>query len=393
MIRSICTFFARPAIYLPLLTGVLFSLASNLFGWDLALANLFYDAQAAQWLGPENRLMEWLYLFGVQPAVVLVGAAIVVTVIGFVIPPLACFRRLGIYFILIMAVGNGLVVNAVLKQGWGRPRPCQLIPFGGTQAFEPSLWYDASSDGHSFPSGHASMGFYFFSLALLLSGRARLAALLFALAFGAIIGLSRITYGGHFLTDVIWAGMVMWLVAQAFHRILRLDNGWRYEEPPPRSKAEASRRLLRRYFAIPLLLVTLTFLLLHVPRNKREQVVFPIDAARMVQIELTDMHGTVKIIRSQDDRIQFDVHGVGFGLPKTRLKLRCEESREPERLSIKARHRVVGYFKDLSATTTLSLPQGARYSISIDPEGIEGVFLNNQLQELPAEKRLTLSME
>ncbi|MEM0897867.1 MAG: phosphatase PAP2 family protein, partial [Verrucomicrobiota bacterium] len=109
-----------------------------------------------------------------------------------------------------------VLINAVLKPMWGRPRPAELEQFGKKEQYE-RLWeYDPTSDGKSFPSGHASMGFYFFALAILAyRKRSRWTGAAFgaALGFGLVMGSVRVIQGGHFVSDVLWAASICWFTA------------------------------------------------------------------------------------------------------------------------------------------------------------------------------------
>jgi membrane-associated PAP2 superfamily phosphatase len=125
---------------------------------------------------------------------------------------LSPYRRAGFFFAAVLALGPGLLINSVFKAHWGRPRPRQTVEFGGNLPFV-SVWVRTSlSKSRSFPSGHASMGFYLMAPAFLLYRRRRGLALAFVfvgLLSGGYIGLARVVQGAHFPSDVVWsAGMV-----------------------------------------------------------------------------------------------------------------------------------------------------------------------------------------
>jgi len=75
--------------------------------------------------------------------------------------------------------------------------------------------------GHCFPGGHASAGFsllafYFAGLALRKPALAR-AGLCGGLAAGMVFGLTRMAQGAHFLSHILWAALVCWLVMLALY--------------------------------------------------------------------------------------------------------------------------------------------------------------------------------
>ena len=70
-----------------------------------------------------------------------------------------------------MVVGAGFIVHTALKDHWGRPRPKQIIAFGGEQTFRPFYspnFFHQPEPSKSFPCGHCTMGFYFFAVAFAL---------------------------------------------------------------------------------------------------------------------------------------------------------------------------------------------------------------------------------
>ncbi len=118
-------------------------------------------------------------------------------------------RRFLLFLFLALAVGPGLLVNAILKGESGRARPHLIEQFGGEKTFTPPFTLaDQCESNCSFVSGHASMGFYFIALAWTL-GNARW--LYYGIGIGAVVGFGRIVQGGHFLSDVIFSYFAVYL--------------------------------------------------------------------------------------------------------------------------------------------------------------------------------------
>jgi lipid A 4'-phosphatase len=128
-------------------------------------------------------------------------------------------RRALVFLLLSLALGPGLLVNTVLKDQWGRARPSQVTEFGGEKHFTPApLPARECARNCSFVGGHAAMGFYLASFAMLAgSRRRRLAGEAVAIAAGAAFGLTRVAQGGHFLSDIVFSGLVVWGVARVLH--------------------------------------------------------------------------------------------------------------------------------------------------------------------------------
>ena len=109
-----------------------------------------------------------------------------------------------------LALGPGLVINTLLKDNWGRPRPSTIVEFFGTNHYVPPLLpSDQCPENCSFPSGHAALGFWLVAFAFVAPPRWRRPAVLAALAFGGFVGAVRIAQGGHFLSDVVFSGVIV----------------------------------------------------------------------------------------------------------------------------------------------------------------------------------------
>lgn len=120
-------------------------------------------------------------------------------------------RKALLFIALSLALGPGLLANTVLKDHWGRARPVQVEEFGGSHHFTPApLPATQCARNCSFVSGHAALGFSLVAFAFLVPpGRSRRRAISAALAFGGLVGLVRIAQGGHFLSDVVFAGLLV----------------------------------------------------------------------------------------------------------------------------------------------------------------------------------------
>jgi lipid A 4'-phosphatase len=134
--------------------------------------------------------------------------------------PLWRFDRKALAFLILsVALGPGLLVNSILKDHWGRARPAQIETFGGTRAFTAApLPAGECARNCSFVSGHAALGFGLVAFAFLVpAGPRRTTAIAAALAIGALIGLARIMQGAHFLSDVVFAGLLVFGTTMLLH--------------------------------------------------------------------------------------------------------------------------------------------------------------------------------
>lgn len=133
-------------------------------------------------------------------------------------------RKVAAYVLLVLAVGPGLLVNAVFKDHWGRARPSQIVEFGGEKQFTPAwVMTDQCERNCSFVSGHASIGFYLLAFALL-SRKHRKSLLTLGVLSGLLVGWARVVQGGHFLSDVIFSGFVVYFTACILFALIRPDR-------------------------------------------------------------------------------------------------------------------------------------------------------------------------
>jgi len=122
------------------------------------------------------------------------------------------FTYKNIFFIFICTLlNNGVVVNLILKNLWGRARPNDIIELGGTGGFTP--WYrlsDFCNTNCSFVSGDASIGF---SLIILYFITRNIKFFWLSLFSGFFLGIIRIMEGGHFLSDILIAGFLIFTLS------------------------------------------------------------------------------------------------------------------------------------------------------------------------------------
>ena len=133
-------------------------------------------------------------------------------------------RRSMCAWLLVVCIGLGFMVDWVLKDHFGRPHPYQTHVFTGDQDFVPAFHYRPLCEVNcSFVSGHAAGGFVWMAWGMWGWRRRRQAWLLAGVAAGSFIGAARVMQGGHFLSDVVFSGWVIWLSMQAIRTVwLRL---------------------------------------------------------------------------------------------------------------------------------------------------------------------------
>ncbi len=120
-----------------------------------------------------------------------------------------------LYTLLVLGVGSGLFVNALLKEHWGRARPVQITEFGGNRHFTPAF-VPSDQQGNSFSCGHASGAFALMAFAFLTERRRRVWIAL-ALSYGVLVSYARLAAGGHFLSDIVVSFFIMFLISKLLY--------------------------------------------------------------------------------------------------------------------------------------------------------------------------------
>lgn len=127
-----------------------------------------------------------------------------------------------LFLLLSLALGPGLLVNAILKEYWGRARPVQIIEFNGHAHFTPPfILSDQCLHNCSFVAGHPALAFFTISFAFLIQNPAyRRMGEIAAIMFGCLAGYGRIVQGGHFLSDVVFSGLLVVGIAKLLHYLM-----------------------------------------------------------------------------------------------------------------------------------------------------------------------------
>ncbi len=127
------------------------------------------------------------------------------------------------FLALTLALGPGLLVNGLIKEHSHRPRPFQTQDFGGTWQFRPFGDFDGQcTTDCSFVSGETSTASWSLAPALLTPPPWRAAVIGASLLFTIVMGVERIAYGGHYLSDVMFGALINWALVLAAAMLMRI---------------------------------------------------------------------------------------------------------------------------------------------------------------------------
>jgi lipid A 4'-phosphatase len=210
------------ALAIGVCVGVVFAVWPRL---DIAISRLFFNEQYRVFPVQYSLVSRHLRDAFTYIIALLVAPAFVALAFKLILPRrhMLISARAALFLIATLALGPGLVVNAIFKDHWHRPRPPEITEFYGPEKFMP--WWDprgACDRNCSFVAGEGAGGFWTLAPAALAPPAWRVAAYAAALLFGAAAGAQRLTGGAHFFSDVIFSGVftfiVIWLVYGLVYR-------------------------------------------------------------------------------------------------------------------------------------------------------------------------------
>lgn len=322
---------------------------------DLAAADLFREP-CCSWPMARQPFWKVVYEWGVLAGVLLAAAALVVLSLSYWHPRrLLGWRKPALYLVLVCTIGPGLVVNVAFKDHFGRPRPREVVELGGTERFLPVWTPGPDPQAKSFPCGHCSMGFYLSTPWLVLKRRRRKTGLAFlaaGLVAGGALGAARMMAGGHFLSDVAWAGGMVWLVAIALYHLLDMDR----EVDPAlaagavRDPRKARLAALAGGGALGLLAVGVLLATPYVSSKRFARTAAQLAASPAAAWEVRLDEATVQAAPGPDLEAAYDVQAFGF--PTSRVLWSFHEAPAGATLSLDR----LGWFTERRTQVRLALP-------------------------------------
>jgi lipid A 4'-phosphatase len=349
----------------PLLLAAAITVWVRWSGFDLAAQDWIFRIGGGDWQLGEHPFWKWLYYGGTGPAAIVVFGTMGLFVLSWRKAALRPWRKVMGFLILSGIIGPGVITNAVVKEYWGRPRPRELVNFGGRSEFEPVLSYDGASEGLSFPCGHATMGFYFLAVYFLVRGRRPdlAQAILFgSLAIGGLMGIARMTQGAHFFSDAVWAAVVCWYTPLMLAKAFRLDRSLVTRAT---TESRPMPLLLKVAFSVVGIGVLAGVLLATPYAEKRTYTVmndFAKDGPLTVRLILEV--GSVEIVPGEEFRILADANG--HGIPTSKIGRNYLETRMKDGAAIDYTERISGWLNEVNASVRVEVPWSRMRRLKLD---------------------------
>ena len=330
---------------------------------DIAAARAFYDPEPLDhW--PLTQRLPWSLLYRAAPwaTATLVVAGLAGLAASFR-RTRADWRPAAVLVLIGVAVGPGLLANALFKDHWHHPRPRDLIEFGGPLHYVPSPLI-GTEGGASFPCGHCSVGFMFAAGWWIWRRRRPVwaaASLAGGLALGALLGVGRMAAGAHFLSDIVWSALLAFGV---------LHFLWYHVLPAPAAgDAVASgvgrwRRVSTPLAAVAGAIVLLALFATPHGTTLSERVPLRAGSPRSLEVVADTANVTVVLLDGSDAELAVDGELHGFGVPGSRLAARVEVLSQPQP-ALRYRVESRGWLTDVDGMATLRVPAAAFERVSV----------------------------
>ncbi len=185
---------------------------------DLYISDLFYNGKEFPLNGSA---VEEFFYHSVRPVILFLALGSIAVFFYNLISKNNLFGINGkvmLFLLLVLSIAPGLVVNAMLKENWGRARPNQTMHYGGDKEFTPAFVM-SNQGGYSFSSGHTAAAFSLIGFALLAKNRKKFWMLL-AITYGVLVSLARVAAGGHFFSDVVTSFFIVYIFTHILYKLI-----------------------------------------------------------------------------------------------------------------------------------------------------------------------------
>jgi membrane-associated PAP2 superfamily phosphatase len=306
-----------------------------------------------------------IYKYGTVPGLVLTIAALVGWFVCLTKPNYRHMHRLILVVVLTAVLGPGVLVNGILKNYWGRPRPRQVQEFGGQWGYRDISQPGMPGKGKSFPCGHCTMGFLFCSL-IAFKRRSALLAIgggVLGVSWGAAISLTRIIQGAHFPTDALWSlGIVLLLTVALYYLILQVPKP-RMDSTPRLSRTQ--KRLLTGVLVVSALVIGIGFML-HRPFYQTHTISINIPTdIRQVAVSVNQPVEKLNTIYSAPDNSKIVLDAWGFAWLGVKHRCSANTMRKDHTLYIDLRVTRKGYYAELTHELHLYMPTALEHHVTV----------------------------
>ena len=261
-------------------------------------------------------------------------------------------------------IASLLLVNIVLKDHTGRPRPREIKEFQGTWDYKPVLKSGIPGKGHSFPCGHCSIAFTLTSGIIFwrISRKFALLSFFLGLSYGVMMSIARIVQGGHFLGDAVWSLGVVWLTLLILYYFVF--------QPPLQSRNSANISSKKQKWNIIcgisiLIFILIIFVWTRRPFYKEHSGSFEISKnIKRLNIYLPKKWMFEEPLYEPGNNVKFNMQIRGFAPPYTTHYLSFTTVTTGATTKLKFKEDIIGYHRDIRQNIVIRLPEHVKVSLN-----------------------------
>ena len=351
-------YFVRGILFICLLIFVLVGLTylGEENNFDLRFSAKFFTEEK-KWYLADSFPWKWLYEYGVIPGILLSILSFFAWIYSRSNKKLAILRPYLLICALTPIIASALLVNVVLKDHTGRPRPREIQHFSGKWEYLPALQSGIPGRGHSFPCGHCSIAFTLTSGIVFWRHYRKYAilSLTFGLIYGILMSIARIAQGGHYITDAMWSLGVVWLTLSALYYFVF---------QPPRKEKEhvmyfTKKQKLNVTIGVILFFSVLAmFTWMRRPFYKEHNIVFEIKKDVSQLKFFVPKKWEIETTRFEESETgEFQLLVKGFAPPYTTHFLDYSIEKVEDLMKFNFKESVEGYHRNFIHTFRLRLPK------------------------------------
>ncbi len=376
-------------VFIEIIVLIILTLLISIFDLDIKIQRLFYQANSSSsvWFLKENPFWQFGYHYGTLPAILLTFAALIGLILSWIKPKIKNYRRYFWLIILTLFIGPGLLVNAVFKDHWGRPRPRQVQQFGGRWEFK-QIWQPGTpGKGKSFPCGHCSMGFFFITLYYVFKRKRKVLAsssIAFSIALGLFIGFARISQGGHFLSDVLWSWGLTYLTATIlYYFVLKIPDLELKSDADQTTNVPIKPSLKKRVLvtiAVVVSIVIMIFMFLFSKPFYKESIhkISADKSFQIIKLELDITRGDIFVHKgSFEHPALIKTTAQGFGFPKYKYQSRLSRQFNHDTLVANYILNIKGLFNEIDVQTSVYIDSSSNVYLENDFQSVTKISDNS----------------
>lgn len=345
-------------IFIIVSTLLLSSFFIDKYNLDLKLAAFFYEEQERFWLLDSISICLFLYRYGTIPGLIITISLLILWALSFYSKRLVTYRKDFLLCFLAIVIGGGVIVNAVLKDHFGRPRPRQVIEFGGKWAFKPPLIPGIPGKGKSFPCGHCAMGFVPVVGIFLYYRSKKIAftSFLLTITYGVMVSVTRIGQGAHFLSDAIWSlGIMLLTSAVLFYFIIKPKIY--YINPKKDTTSPLKQKLITLVTSLTIIIMSILFLTRRPFYEERKLNLSMDETIKEIVIETNINKDFFYILKTKNQNNSYlKVEVKGFGFPNADADFKFVKYFDKNTITLKIMVTTSGYFSEKNIKSLVYLP-------------------------------------